>query len=126
MIYDSMPLYPALRPDRGQDACVRFPVFGGGSGDQDRPIDESRCRRVWIENPCRPGEVAEVLLSVDGCGNLVGAGCTEAGKPKVVGGGRFLQPLFGAHIPFTARIYTVELNHERKVFYGQDTRDAGG
>ena len=33
--------------------------------------DACACRRVTIENPCRPGEVAEVLLGVDDCGNLV-------------------------------------------------------
>ena len=69
MMYDSMPLYPMMRPERGEGSGVRVPVFGGGGGPAGLP-DEGRCRRVWIENPCRPGEFAEVLLGVDVCGNL--------------------------------------------------------
>ena len=69
MMYDSMPLYPMIGPERGNGACVRVPVFGGGR-EPGRLPDESQCRSVWIENPCRPGELAEVLLGVDDCGNL--------------------------------------------------------
>ena len=68
MVYESMPLYPSLRP--GDDrSCVRMPVF---TRDPRGP-SPGACsqRRVTIENPCRPGEFAEVLLSVDECGNLV-------------------------------------------------------
>ena len=71
MYYENMPLYPRLGCDCGRDSCVRVPVFGGGRGEQGRLPDECACRRVTIENPCRPGEVAEVLLGVDDCGNLV-------------------------------------------------------
>jgi len=71
MYYETMPLYPALRPGCDGGECVRVPVFGGGDGPDDR-LPQLRCpRRVTIENPCRPGEYAEVLLGLDGCGNLV-------------------------------------------------------
>ena len=69
-MYD-MPLYPAMRPDGDREACVRVPVFGGcGRWGGGRPAAACRYRRVDIENPCRPGEWAEVLLGVDECGNL--------------------------------------------------------
>ena len=69
MYYETMPLYPALRPGCEDGECVRVPVFGDGPSDG---CPELRCqRRVVIENPCRPGERAEVLLGLDGCGNLV-------------------------------------------------------
>ena len=71
MMYNGMPLYPALPGERDSDACVRVPVFGEGGRGPGRFPDECHCRRVTIENPCRPGEVAEVLLGVDACGNLV-------------------------------------------------------
>lgn len=71
MYYETMPLYPALRPGCDSQGCVRVPVF---DGEGDPCADWSRLRevrRVTIENPCRPGQCAEVLLGLDGCGNLV-------------------------------------------------------
>ena len=70
MYHETMPLYPELRPGCDGGECLRMPVFGGeGPGER---LPELRCpRRVTIENPCRPGEYAEVLLGLDGCGNLV-------------------------------------------------------
>jgi hypothetical protein len=38
----------------------------------DRRVPPMReCERVVIDNPCRRGERAEVVLGVDDCGNLV-------------------------------------------------------
>ena len=71
MVYENMPLYPRLGWDGGRDGCVRVPVFGESRCGAGRLPDECACRRVTIENPCRPGELAEVLLGVDDCGNLV-------------------------------------------------------
>lgn len=73
MYYETMPLYPALRSGCEEKNCVRVPVFGeGGCGCGCGQMPELRgCRSVTIENPCRPGERAEVLLGLDGCGNLV-------------------------------------------------------
>lgn len=77
MYVEMMPLYPAMRPDGDGRRCVRVPMFGGdGMGapgwPDGRGVPELRCvRRVTIENPCRPGECAEVLLGLDACGNLV-------------------------------------------------------
>ena len=48
-------------------ACVRVPLFGG---DKCCGPASACCQRVILENPCRPGECAEVLLGVDDCGNL--------------------------------------------------------
>ena len=64
MIYENMPLYPGMRPPTASGECVRMPLFrpGCGSGRE--------CERVVIENPCCPGECAEVALGVDACGNL--------------------------------------------------------
>jgi len=47
-------------------ACVRVPLF------QREPCcgPGGCCQKVVLENPCRPGECAEVLLGVDECGNL--------------------------------------------------------
>ena len=71
MYYETMPLYPALRPGCDGSECVRVPVFDGDPGPGDH-CPELRCpRRLTIENPCRPGERAEVLLGLDSCGNLV-------------------------------------------------------
>ena len=69
MYYETMPLYPPMRGGCDGGECVRVPVFDGGPGGE---MPQLRCvRRVTIENPCRPGECAEVLLGLDGCGNLV-------------------------------------------------------
>ena len=71
MYYESMPLYPRMGCDGGRDDCVRVPMFGSERCGTGHMPDPCACRRVTIENPCRPGEFAEVLLSVDECGNLV-------------------------------------------------------
>ena len=71
MYYEDMPLYPRMGCDSGRDSCVRVPMFGGQRCGSGRMSPECACRRVTIENPCRPCEVAEVLLGVDDCGNLV-------------------------------------------------------
>lgn len=70
MYYETMPLYPVLRPGCDSQRCMRVPMFDddGPCG----PLPELRgVRRVTIENPCRPGERAEVLLGLDERGNLV-------------------------------------------------------
>lgn len=71
MYYETMPLYPALRPGCDDRSCLRVPVFGDCDGPRGPLPELQSCRRVTIENPCRPGEVAEVLLGLDACGNLV-------------------------------------------------------
>jgi len=71
MYYESMPLYPRMGRCREEEACVRVPVFGDEGRGPGRMPDWAACRRVTIENPCRPGERAEVLLGVDDCGSLV-------------------------------------------------------
>lgn len=70
MLYGQMPLYPALGPDCRDDTCVRVPMFGGGSAPGPGMPPVAELRRVTLENPCRPGEWAEVTLGVDACGNL--------------------------------------------------------
>lgn len=70
MYYETMPLYPRMGPGCDGENCVRVPVFGRDCGGPGRMGDVSQLRRVMIENPCRPGERAEVLLGVDECGNL--------------------------------------------------------
>ncbi len=72
MMYDGMPLYPSLRPGRDGQACVRVPLFDDGRPGHGLPDGDCRWRQVTIENPCRPGERAEVLLGVDGCGRREG------------------------------------------------------
>ena len=76
MVYENMPLYPCIGAQRDREACVRLPVFGEGRGAPCRsecglPPNLSGCKRVTIENPCCPGEWAEVLLGLDSCGSLV-------------------------------------------------------
>ena len=71
MYYETMPLYPPMGMDRDCDNCVSVPVFGEGRPGPGALPDERFCRRVTIENPCRPGECAEVTLGVDACGNLL-------------------------------------------------------
>ena len=71
MRYDSMPLYPALGPGEDGEACVRVPVFGHGREGPGWGRPPRWVKRVTLENPCRPGETAEVLLGVDECGSLL-------------------------------------------------------
>ena len=82
MVYENMPLYPRMGYDCDRDACVRVPVFGGARCGAGRLPDECACRRVTIENPCRPGEVAEVYLASDAdlfIVRQVRQACNEAG-----------------------------------------------
>ena len=70
MYYESMPLYPPMRSHADGERCVKVPVFGECCPPC-APHSMRCCRRVIIENPCRPGETAEVLLGVDEGGNLL-------------------------------------------------------
>ena len=78
------PLYP--RPGNGCNSCDGWDKCGGRDCfdrnswrmplfDCDRmsPSHDCGCgsQTVRLENPCCPGECAEVTLSVDQCGNLV-------------------------------------------------------
>ena len=83
MYYETMPLYPALRPGCEEKSCVRVPMFdeGGCACSCGQPPEMRNCRRVTIENPCRPGECAEVLLGLDACGNLVVCVRREGERP---------------------------------------------
>lgn len=69
MLYENMPLYPGMRPPCG-DGCMKVRVFDDCCGPHRAP-PMRECERVMIDNPCRPGERAEVSLGVDECGNLV-------------------------------------------------------
>ncbi len=71
MYYETMPLYPALRPGCDRESCVRVPMFDGNRCPPCPDGELRQCRRVTMENPCCPGERAEVLLGLDACGNLV-------------------------------------------------------
>ncbi len=69
MGYPQRPLFPPMGDCCAPDNCVRVPLF---SRDVCRPPNACPCAQtVRLENPCCPGECAEVALSVDGCGNLV-------------------------------------------------------
>lgn len=70
MMYGQMPLYPALGDGCGGDACVRVPLFGEGPRAARSLPPVGDVRRIVLENPCCPGEWAEVILGVDACGNL--------------------------------------------------------
>ena len=70
MYYGHMPLYPPLGPG-GRDDCVRVPVFEDECCAMPRLPPGRQTRRVVLENPCRPGERAEVLLGLDEAGNLM-------------------------------------------------------
>ena len=70
MMYGHMPLYPRLGNPCGDDACVRVPLFGDGCRPPQALPPVAELKRVPLENPCCPGEWAEVLLGVDACGNL--------------------------------------------------------
>jgi len=70
MGYDLRPLYPQQCDCSNRESCVRMPLFGDDMHCSHR--DVCGCSQtVRLENPCRPGECAEVTLSVDSCGNLV-------------------------------------------------------
>ena len=70
MYYGHMPLYPSLAPC-GRDGCVRVPLFEDERCAMPRLPPGQEIRRVMLENPCRPGERAEVLLGLDEAGNLI-------------------------------------------------------
>ena len=67
MLYETMPLYPGMRPPCDDGACMKVRLFDDVCGAP--PMRE--CERVTIDNPCRPGERAEVALGLDEYGNLV-------------------------------------------------------
>ncbi|MBR6767198.1 MAG: hypothetical protein IKM02_04530 [Clostridia bacterium] len=67
MYYGQKPLFPPMDHDCDPGACVRVPLFGP---EKCRGPMGPCCQKVILENPCRPGECAEVLLGVDECGNL--------------------------------------------------------
>ena len=69
MFCDPMPLYPGQRPPGG--SCMKVRLFDDACGPNRCPPPMDVCERVTIDNPCRPGERAEVALGVDECGNLV-------------------------------------------------------
>ena len=71
MFYERLPLYPGMAPAGGADGCMKVRLFDDGCGAPCRPPEMRECERVTIENPCRPGERAEVALGLDACGNLV-------------------------------------------------------
>ena len=71
MYYERMPLYPGMRPPCDDGACMKVKLFDDGGCGCHRAPPMRECERVVIDNPCRPGERAEVTLGVDDCGNLV-------------------------------------------------------
>ena len=81
MYCENMPLYPGMRPPCDPSPCMRVRLFDDACGRVDacgrnegccRHAPPMRvCERVMIDNPCRAGERAEVVLGVDDCGNLV-------------------------------------------------------
>ena len=83
MFYENMPLYPGMGPAHGPEGCMKVRLFEDGCGGHPPAMRE--CERVTIENPCRCGERAEVVLGVDACGNLVICvhrdGCEPRPKP---------------------------------------------
>lgn len=79
MKYGFRPLYPPMSDGCDcRDHCDRcgtadreswrMPLF---RCDSCRMPCDSCSQTVRLENPCCPGECAEVTLSVDSCGNLV-------------------------------------------------------
>lgn len=67
MGYGRLPLFPPM--GGGNDECVRVPLF---QRDPCRcRMDPCGCKTVRMENPCCPGDGADVMLSVDECGNLM-------------------------------------------------------
>jgi len=88
MYYESLPLYPGMRPPCGAENCVRMKLFDGCEG-RGCPPPPQPCGRVTIENPCCPGECVEVELGVDACGSLTVCvhrdpcrPCPKPGKPR--------------------------------------------
>ena len=71
MCYENMPLYPGMRPPFDPSPCMKVRLFDDGDCGCHRAPTMRDCERVVIDNPCRPGERAEVTLGVDECGNLV-------------------------------------------------------
>ena len=71
MVYENMPLYPGMRPPCDGSPCMRVRLFDDACGGCHRAPPMRECERVVIDNPCCPGEQAEVTLGVDDCGNLV-------------------------------------------------------
>lgn len=71
MFYENMPLYPGMRPPCDPSPCMKVRLFDDCCrGDRHLPPMQT-CERVVIDNPCRRGERAEVVLGVDDGGNLV-------------------------------------------------------
>lgn len=64
-----IPLFPG---GCDRERCVRMSLFGDdcGCGGDWRGCCDNRSQRVRVCNPARPGEYADVELSVDQCGNL--------------------------------------------------------
>ena len=71
MYYENMPLYPGMRPPCDPSPCMKVRLFDDTGCCGHRPPPMRECERVVIDNPCRRGERAEVVLGVDDCGNLV-------------------------------------------------------
>ena len=71
MYYENMPLYPGMRPPCDGSPCMKVQLFDDACCGCHRAPPMRECERVTIDNPCRPGEQAEVTLGVDDCGNLV-------------------------------------------------------
>ena len=70
MFYENMPLYPGMRPPCDGSPCMKVKLFDDACCAHPAP-PMRECERVRIDNPCHPGEQAEVTLGVDDCGNLV-------------------------------------------------------
>ena len=70
MYYENMPLYPGMRPPCDGNPCMKVRLFDDACGCHHAP-PMRECERVVIDNPCHPGEQAEVKLGLDDCGNLV-------------------------------------------------------
>ena len=64
------PLYPPPGDCCERENCVRMPLFNAESCCSHREHCEC-AQTVRLENPCCPGECADITLSVDSCGNLV-------------------------------------------------------
>jgi len=71
MYYENMPLYPGMRPPCDPSPCMKVRLFDDCCRGDHRAPPMRECERVVIDNPCRRGERAEVVLGVDDGGNLV-------------------------------------------------------